>query len=222
MQPLVYLSIFIAMLVVGGLIGIPVTIYFTQQRNLKTASTHVQVCALSKSVDKTYYLCDPPVNGGIIIREKRTVADIEGESKGIYKERKIIGVLLDMEAHVGYYPQTWRRLQAPIKEYYADVSSGSFIPLSFGNVDPLEIASRLIALINQTTIKTIVRESTKSAEEAKKTNQSLASLKMLPVFVIAGAMVNILLGVVVYLTVKGYGPSLTTILNGLKSVGIIP
>ena len=203
-------------------IGFALTVYMKQRQYMAFAGNHTQVCVLYKSVDKDYYTCDKPVDGAIIIREKRTKTEVDQESKGITKERKIIGILLEMGSHTGYYPARMPKfLQVPIQEYYADGSSGSFIPLTFGSVDPLEVGSRLIALINQTTIKTIVRESQVKAEEVKKTQQSLEGLKRLPLLSIITILAVLGSTAILYLTVRALPSGINIIIDGLRAVGII-
>jgi hypothetical protein len=223
MSPVMYIAIAeFATIFVLAPIGFFFTAYMMQQRNIAYTRTHVQVCVLYKSVDKDYYQCDRPVDGAIIIREKKTTKDIEQESKGIKSERKGIGLLLDMGSHTGYYPPKMLKfMQVPIQEYYADGASGSIIPLVFGAIDPLEVGARILALFNQTTIKTIVRESQIKVEEQKKTQSALEGLKMLPMLAIITLLAVLGSTAFMYFTIKALPSGINTILDGLRAVGII-
>ena len=199
--------------------SIPVTVYIAQQRNREFGRTHVQVEALSDARRMEVYVCDKPIDGSIGIYEKRTKDDT-GKGK---KERKLLGTLLAMYPHPSSYPfKMWKGVQADITGYYANAKTGSFVPLNLGVTDPLEVASQLGSLANEKTTQVVVRESREMAKSDDNTKKMLEGMKSLPMLLMVNIIATIIIGVLMYILVKGVTGSQSTIINGLRGMGVIP
>jgi hypothetical protein len=182
-------------------------------RNEDYVRTHEQVCQLSDSIDKKYYQCELPQNGTISVILKK------GKDGKATSTKEITGkTFLEMKPHQGHYPpNSWKYLQAPISEYYV---GDSFVPISLGKTDPLEVASALFRLEHENVISKIVHESHIDAEKEKKKEQSPNTKSILQLVLMAGVLNIVVSGIGIYLIMKG-NVSIADILNGLRSLGVI-
>jgi hypothetical protein len=159
-----YLYSFIlpAILLVGLYLAAKVRQFF---RWRSEARGHCYVCKISDTVDKKYYLCDPPADGEIKIYDK--VRDKEGK-----ESRQQIGVLAigSMSGHTAQYPaKAPANLAASITEYYCDES---YQPITMKPIDPLETASVLINICNSIPIKAVLQITERIDELNKKVREA--------------------------------------------------
>lgn len=219
MSYMVYMVVALIVPMVVVLISIPISIYLAQQHNMAFARTHVQVESISDNMPIEVYVCEKPVGGNISIYEKRSKDDKSSNRK----ERKLLGTMLAMNPHPSAYPfKMWSKIQAPIMGYYANAKTGSFVPLSLGVTDPLEVASQLGSLANEKTTQVVVRESREMARAEDNSKKVLESLKSLPMLLVGNIIATVVIGVLLYYLIRGITGSQSIIINGLRGMGVLP